>query len=127
MRKGIATPERNGKPSLTIPVKTRNPLEAFNMLRAGHPIDVTAGYYEEQGLISNDFYMLDTVGKLHALAKIRENETFIRLDIQNQIHNIKQQHDEKVKFESSQKSAQNIGGKVPESRANASGGGGESA
>jgi len=53
-------------------VQTRSPLEAFNMLRMGHPIDRMAGYYEENGRgLPEDFYMMDPIGKLHALSEIR--------------------------------------------------------
>jgi len=72
MRKGTATPEVNNSPKLAMVVKTRSPLEAFNMLRMGHPIDQAAGYYSEQGILEDDFFMMDQVGKLHALAKYRE-------------------------------------------------------
>jgi len=73
MRKGVATPERNNSPKLTMVVQTRSPLEAFNMLRMGHPIDQMAGYYQEKGMnIPDDFYMMDQIGKLHALAELRE-------------------------------------------------------
>jgi len=72
MRKGIATAEQNNGPKLTMVIQTRSPLEAFNMLRMGHPIDQMAGYYDKQGILEDDFYMMDQVGKLHALAKYKE-------------------------------------------------------
>lgn len=72
MKQGKVTAEFNGKPSLTIPVKTRTPLEAFQMLRQGHPIDTMAGYYDKEGLIEDDFWMMDKTAKLHKLAELRK-------------------------------------------------------
>lgn len=72
MRKGTATPERNTSPKLVIPVQTRSPLEAFNLLRMGHPIDRMMGYYADSGILEKDPYMMDTVEKFHALAAYKE-------------------------------------------------------
>lgn len=71
MRKGIVTPERNTGNKLTIPVKTRSPIEAFKLLRQGQPIDRIAGYYEKEGLITKDFHFMDHIEKLHMLAEVR--------------------------------------------------------
>jgi len=71
MRKGIVSPERNSGRKLTIPVKTRSPLEAFTMLRQGQQIDRIAGYYEKEGLIKKDFHFMDRIEKLHMLAECR--------------------------------------------------------
>lgn len=72
MNKGIVTPEKNNGPKMTMPVKTRTPLEAFQMLRMGQPVDIAAGYYEENGMDIGDFHMLDKIGKLKKLAEFRE-------------------------------------------------------
>lgn len=69
-----ARPERNNGPHLTIPVKTRSPIEAFELLRQGNAVDVMGGYFEEQGYIGDDFFMLDKTAKLHKLAELREIE-----------------------------------------------------
>lgn len=82
MRKGVATPEVNNEPKLTIPVKTRTPLEAFKMLRAGQPIDQAAGYYANNGTLEPDFFMMDPIEKLHALARYREMEAEAKADME---------------------------------------------
>jgi len=74
MRKGIATPEKNNGPKLTIPVRTRTPLEAFQMLRQGQPIDIMAGYYEREGMIEKDFFMMDKLEKHHKIAELKQRE-----------------------------------------------------
>jgi len=71
MRKGAVSPERNSGNKLTIPVKTRSPLEAFQMLRQGQTIDRIAGYYEKEGMITKDFHFMDRIEKLHMLADCR--------------------------------------------------------
>lgn len=71
MRKGIATPETNLKKSLTIPVKTRSPLEAFQMLRAGQPVDQALAYYVDQNGEDKDLFLMDKVEKLHAISRFK--------------------------------------------------------
>lgn len=83
MRKGIATPEINNGPKLTMVVQTRSPLEAFNMLRMGHPIDLAAGYYHQQGIQEEDFFMQDQIGKLHALARYKEMVIQHKTDVED--------------------------------------------
>jgi len=53
------------------------------MLRQGHPIDVTAGYFDEKGQISDDFWMLDKTSKLYRLAELREDEKHLQAEIKN--------------------------------------------
>lgn len=72
MRKGNAKPEQNNGQKLTIPARTRSPLEAFKMFEAGQNIDLVAGYYEKEGYVEPDFYMMDHIGKLKELNKYRE-------------------------------------------------------
>jgi len=72
MRKGIATPEKNLAKSLTIPVKTRTPIEAFRMLQAGQPVDVMLAYYQDQNGADQDLFMMDKVEKLHAIRRFKE-------------------------------------------------------
>jgi len=79
---GKVTPDRNSGLKLVIPVKTRTPLEALQMLRAGQPIDVAAGYYSESGILEKDFYMMDNIDKLHALAAYREQMAISKTDIE---------------------------------------------
>lgn len=76
-----AKAEKNSGPKLTIPVATRTPLQAFQMLRMGQPIDQVAGYYEEQGMLEPDFYMMDKIQKLHALASYKEKAASAKKDI----------------------------------------------
>jgi len=102
MRKGIATPEKNSGLKLTIPVRTRTPLEAFQMLRQGQPIDITAGYYERNGMIEKDFYMMDKLEKFHKIAELKMREKVAKQEISLYNESIKQQqHDaEKAKADS---------------------------
>lgn len=72
MKKGIAKPDKNSGKKMVLLAQTRNPVEAFAMLKAGHPIDQAAGYYEKQGVDISDFYMMDKIGKLQALAAYKE-------------------------------------------------------
>jgi len=71
MRRGLATPERNLGRSLTIPVKTRTPIEAFRMLQAGQPVDQALAYYVDQNGEEKDLFMMDRIEKLHAIAKFK--------------------------------------------------------
>lgn len=84
MKFGTVTPERSRKPSLTINVRTRSPIEAFQMLRQGHPIDTMAAYYDEKGLVDQDFWMLDKTAKLHKLAELRTLEATLQSSITEQ-------------------------------------------
>lgn len=72
MKKKISKPDYNRGHKLVLHAQTRNPVEAFAMLKAGHPIDQAAGYYEKKGVDITDFFMLDKIGKLKALASYRE-------------------------------------------------------
>lgn len=71
MRKGIAKAEVNMHKSLTIPVRTRSPLEAFQMLRAGQPVDQALAYYVDQNGEEKDLFLMDKVEKLHAISKFK--------------------------------------------------------
>jgi len=84
MKRGKASPEKNGRPSITIHVKTRSPHEAFNLLRQGHPIDLTAGYYDQDGTIPEDFWMMDKTSKLHFLADLRQQERDLKASMDQQ-------------------------------------------
>jgi len=81
MRKGIASPEKNSGIKLTIPCRTRTPLEAFQMLRQGQPIDIMAGYYEREGMIEKDFYMMDKLEKYHKIAELKMREKIAKQEI----------------------------------------------
>lgn len=72
MKSRTGNPDKNSGMKLVIPVKTRSPMEAMKMLRAGQPIDQAAGYYSRSGVLEKDFYMMDNIDKLHALAGYRE-------------------------------------------------------
>jgi len=91
MRKGIATAEKNNGLKITMPVKVRTPIEAFQMLRQGHPIDQAAAYYEDRDVLPSNFYMMDKTAKLHKLAELRqmeqnalENHNYLADEIRNQ-------------------------------------------
>jgi len=85
MKTGIASPEKNNGQKLTIPVKTRSPLEAFKMLRAGQPVDQLGNYYHDQGLVGKDFFLLDKVEKLHKIAELKEREADLKADYDSQL------------------------------------------
>ncbi|WNK13958.1 MAG: hypothetical protein [Microvirus sp.] len=102
MRRGIATPEKNNGKKLTIPVKTRTPLEAFKMLAAGQPVDVAAGVYDDQGILPGSFYMMDTTAKLHALANIRQERDYYK----NEISNLSKQYQDEQNQAAAQQAAQ---------------------
>lgn len=72
MRKGVAKPEYNSGVKITIPVRTRTPLEAFKMLEAGQPVDVMAGYYDKMGILEQDFQLMDHIDKLKALNRYKD-------------------------------------------------------
>lgn len=84
MRKGTAKPEKNTKPSITLLSRTRTPLEAFQMLRQGQTVDIMAGYYDTQQLLSKDFWMMDKTAKLHHLAELKTLEHELKKDIEFQ-------------------------------------------
>lgn len=85
MKKGTAMRDKNSGLVLTIPVKTMDSLEAMKLLRAGHPIDVAAGYYSQSGILEKDFYMMDNIDKLHALAAYREQMAIHKSDYESQV------------------------------------------
>lgn len=81
MRRGIATPEKNSGIKLAIPCRTRSPLEAFQMLRQGQPIDIMGGYYEKEGMIEKDFFLMDKLEKFHKIAELKMRETIAKQEI----------------------------------------------
>lgn len=84
MKKGKVTPETRSNPKLAIVVKTRSPLEAYQLLRMGHPVDQALGYYQEmyQG---KDLHLMDTIEKLQLLAEFRELKAHHQTDYENQL------------------------------------------
>lgn len=92
MKSGTATAERNRKPSLTMVVRTRTPLEAFQMLRQGQPIDAMAAYYDGQDKLTPDFWMLDKTAKLHQLAYLKADNDQRGKDIEAQLAEIEANH-----------------------------------
>lgn len=114
MKRGIAKAERNGSPSLTLPIKTRTPLEAFNLLRQGHPIDQAIGYYDGKDMVTDEIWMLDKVAKLHKLAEFRGREAMLSASIKEQesyINSLKQ-----LEENERQRKQQSDQGQVQESR-----------
>lgn len=82
MKYGTATPEKNKGPKLTIPVKTRTPLEAYKMLLAGQPIDQIGQMYHIDGKVDKDFFMMDKTEKLRKLAELRQERDAAKGDIE---------------------------------------------
>jgi len=72
MYTGVAKSEKNNSRSITLPARVITPLEAYQLYSQGHPIDRMAGYYKKQGILNDDFFMMDQVGRLNALAQYRE-------------------------------------------------------
>jgi len=82
MRRKQATPEVNLHKSLTIPVKTRTPIEAFIMLRAGQPVDKMLAYYTDQNGADKDLFLMDKVEKLHAIRKYKDEAEYAKKQYQ---------------------------------------------
>lgn len=76
------TPEKNNSPKLTIPVKTRTPLEAFKMLQAGQPVDQIGQMYHLQHKVDKDFFMMDKTEKLRKIAELRSRADICKTDIE---------------------------------------------
>jgi len=82
MNRGTAKPEKNSGKKLTLPVKTRTPLEAYQMLVAGQPIDQIGEMYHVQGKVDKDFFMMDKLEKLHKIKELRAQSENAKGDIQ---------------------------------------------
>jgi len=82
MRSKQATPEVNLHKSLTIPVRTRTPLEAFKLLRAGQPVDQALAYYTDQNGADKDLFLMDKVEKLHAIRKFKTEAEYAKKQYQ---------------------------------------------
>lgn len=76
------TPEKNNSPKMTIPVKTRTPLEAYKMLLAGQPIDQIGQMYHIDGKVDKDFFMMDKTEKLRKIAELRQQRDSTKGDIE---------------------------------------------
>lgn len=72
MRSNQANPERNSGQRLTINARVINTKEAYALYHQGHVVDRMAGYYEQQGYLEPDFYMMDKVSRLQALNRYRQ-------------------------------------------------------
>lgn len=76
------TAEKNNSPKLTIPVKTRTPLEAYQMLLAGQPVDQIGQMYHVQDKVDKDFFMMDKTEKLRKIAELRAQSDTSKTDIE---------------------------------------------
>jgi len=76
-----AKPEPNNGKKMTMVVKTRSPIEAFQMLRQGMPIDQAIGYYVKEGYLEKDVFLMDNPEKLRTLALMRELKANAKSDI----------------------------------------------
>lgn len=94
MRKGIAKAEVNNKQSLTIPVRTRTPLEAFQMLRAGQPVDQALAYYIDQNGADKDLFLMDKVEKLQAIADYKSRADYARKVFESDYDEYKKQQEQ---------------------------------
>lgn len=102
-----AKPEVNNGKSLTLPIKVRTPLEAYNMLAAGQPVDQVGMMYHMEGILEKDFFMMDKIEKLRKLSDLREQ----KLNAQETIEfTIKQQQNES----STQSKQDGTSGQIPE-------------
>lgn len=80
MNKPVAKAEKNTSPSLTIPVRTRTPQEALDMLNAGQPIDQIGRGYHDQGLVGKDFFQMDKLDKLRKISELKQMESQAKKD-----------------------------------------------
>jgi len=85
-----AKSEPNNGQKMVMVIKTRSPMEAYHMLKAGLPIDQAIGYYMKEGMIEKDAWMLDTVEKLHLLAEVRERKAHLQSDIEEITREVEQ-------------------------------------
>jgi len=90
MKKGIARPEINNGKKLVAFVRTRSPLEAYQLLRAGQPIDQTIGWYQQQTNEVQDVSMMDTLAKLHYLSDLRDRVAIQRSDVEQMTQEVNQ-------------------------------------
>lgn len=81
-RSRSANPEKNMSGSMTLPSRTISVKEAYAASAMGHPVDIAVGYYEKEGYVTPDFYMMDRIGKLKELAKYRELANAHKSEIQ---------------------------------------------
>lgn len=91
-----STPERNNGPKLTIPVKTRSPLEAITMLRKGDNIDQMVGYYTDHGIDTTDFFLKDRIQKLHMLNNYRDRVKELEEKKQSLTNQIQTEYEKEV-------------------------------
>lgn len=80
-----AKPEQNSGKKLTQIIKTRTPIEALKMLRAGQPIDQMLGYYVDRGEAMPDVYRMDKLEKLHHLEELREQSRQAQEEIKQKL------------------------------------------
>lgn len=80
-----AKPEKNSGKKLTQIIKTRTPLEALKMLRAGQPIDQMLGYYVDRGEAMPDVYRMDKLEKLYLLEELREQSRQAQEEIKEKL------------------------------------------
>lgn len=105
MYKGIAKSEKNTGKSITLPARVITPLDAYVLYSQGSPIDRMAGYYKKQGILDDDFFMMDQVGRLNALAQYRELTKQLKEDVdvltvkKNEFENQQRQAAENAKYE----------------------------
>lgn len=117
LKKREAKPESNSKPSLTIPARTRSPIEAFRMLNAGQDIDVVAGYYDKDGTLPKDFHLMDKIEKLSLLSDLRQRKIQAKAEYDQIINHFNQQkqiQDEQAKQNNQITQDPGPGGQVPQ-------------
>lgn len=110
MRKGIANPEKNNGKRLTIPARTRSPLDAFKMFEAGQNIDLVAGYWEQEGYVEPDFYMMDHIGKLQALNRYRT----MKIEKEKEMKQYKEDHEKVIASLKSKQEAEALEKRIQE-------------
>jgi len=98
MKKGVATPERNSGEKLVLVVRTRTPLEAYNMLKAGQPVDQAIGWYQQQTEDVNpqDLFMMDTPQKLRYINELKERVAIQKSDVESITNEVKQSINNKI-------------------------------
>lgn len=72
MRKGVSSPEKNSGQRITLNARVIDSKEAFQLYHQGHIIDRMAGFYDQEGYLEPDFYMMDKVARLQALNRYKD-------------------------------------------------------
>jgi len=116
MKKGIARPEYNSGEKLAIVVRTRTPIEAYRMLKAGMPVDQAVGWYQSQNLNGEvqDISMMDTPQKLRYILDLKSQIAIQKTDLELMTHEVNQLKNNKKIEDEKRSQSSNNGSAIPE-------------